>query len=389
MNKLKVGIIGTGFIGKQHVEAIRRIPGTEIVAISDSNEAMAKLVSEQLDIPVYYTDYREMLKDESIGIIHNCTPNAMHYSINKDIINAGKHVYCEKPLTLTSAEANELVQLARKKNVASSVNYNYRQNAMVCEMSERIKHNMIGKPLMVYGEYLQDWLLYDTDYDWRIDPEVGGASRAIADIGSHCFDTLQYVLGKKIVAVYAQLITAYPIRKKMEKIGGTFADSGNKLLEEIPVHSEDAAFILVKFEDNTAGLIQVSQVCAGKKNGLKVTINGSNAALEWEQENPDKLHIGHRDMGNEMIFADSKYLTGFAKQFATLPNGHAVAWSESFRNGIEAFYHAIREESYMEKSQRYTTFEDGLYIMKLIEACLESDKRKEWVCINDIYKVIS
>ena len=381
MEKLKVGIIGTGFIGKQHVEAIRRIAGTEIAAISDRDEAKVKSVAEQLDIPAYYTDYTEMLKDESIQIIHNCTPNIMHYSINKDIMNAGKHVYCEKPLTVTTSEAKELVELADKTGVAASVNYNYRHNAMVCEMRERISYNMIGKPLMVYGEYLQDWLLYDTDYDWRIDTAVGGASRAIADIGSHCFDTLQYVLGKRIIAVYAQLITAYTVRKKMIK-EGTFGEAGNKLLDEVPVNSEDAAFILVKFEDNTPGLVQISQVCAGKKNGLKVIINGSKAALEWEQENPDKLHIGHRDRGNEMIFADSKYLTGFAKQVATLPNGHAVAWSDSFRNGIGAFYHAVREGSYKEKYQIFTTFEDGLYIMELIEACLESDKKKNWIFIN-------
>lgn len=379
--KLKVGVIGTGFIGKQHIEAIRRIPGTEVCAIADSNLNMAKSVSEQLFIQNYYQDYKEMLKDEVIDIIHNCTPSAMHYVINKDVIASGKHIYCDKPFTLTSTESEELITLAFEKGVAAGVNFNYRNNVMVHEMHERIKNGNIGKVLMIHGEYLQDWLLYETDYDWRMDPKIGGKSRAIADIGSHCFDTIQYVIGKKIISVYAKLMTMYPVRKHMEKTD-TFSGNNGKVIDEIPIESEDAAFIMVKFEDGILGLFNISQVCAGKKNGLMINVSGSEASLEWKQENADKLFVGHRDVGNEDIYADAKYLTSYAKKYATLPNGHSVGWADAFRNGIASFYESVRNESYMEKEQVYATFDNAHRIMKIVEACLKSNEVGHWINID-------
>jgi predicted dehydrogenase len=378
---LRVGIIGTGFIGKQHIEAIRRIPGTEVAAIADQNADMAKSVKEQFKIPVCYSDYTELLKDETIDIVHNCTPSAMHYSINKAIINSGKHVYCEKPLTLTFAESEELVLAAREKGVAAGVNFNYRHNAMVREMHERVKNQSIGKVLLVYARYLQDWLLYDTDYDWRLDPKVGGESRAVADIGSHCFDILQYILDRHITSVYANLITVYPVRKRTKKDGGTYTEKYGKTLEEIPVHSEDAAFLMVRFDDGTQGLIDLSQVSAGKKNGLDITINGSEAALEWEQERADKLWVGHRDTGNEEIYAGPQFLTGEARCYAALPGGHSLGWADALKSAVNSFYESILCGSFTQDLVGYATFSDGHYIMKLVEACLESSRTKVWVDI--------
>lgn len=378
---LRIGVIGTGFIGKQHIEAIRRIPGTEVVAVSDSNEEMVKSVSEQLHIPSYYSDYKELLKNETIDIVHNCTPSALHFEINKAIMKSGKHVYCEKPLTLNTNESEELVRLAKEKGVAAGANFNYRHNAMVQEMHERVKNNSIGEVLVVHGQYLQDWLLYETDYDWRLDPKMGGESRAVSDIGSHCFDTMQYILNKKIISVYANLITVYPVRKRTEKTGGTYSGQQGKVLEEIPIHSEDAAFIMVKFENGIQGLFNLSQVGAGKKNGLSVTISGSTASLEWDQERPDKLWVGHRDSGNEEIYAASGFLTGTAKRYALLPNGHPLGWADALKCAIQSFYESILSGTCQEEKQNYATFAEGHYIMKLIEACLLSNKQKRWIDI--------
>ncbi|MDF2568017.1 MAG: gfo/Idh/MocA family oxidoreductase, partial [Oscillospiraceae bacterium] len=315
MKTLRVGIIGTGFIGEQHVEAVRRIPGTEVAAIVDRNEDITKAASERLAVPKYYTDYRELLKDESIDVIHNCTPSSMHYAINIDAMKSGKHIYCEKPLTLDTKESSSLVEFAERYGVANGVNFNYRHNAMVQEMRERLRNQSVGKPLIIHGQYLQDWMMYDTDYNWRMDPKIGGQSRAVADIGSHCFDTSQYILGKKIVAVYAQLITVFPIRKRYED-AGDFSDDIGKVLKEINISSEDAAFIMVKYEDNTPGLFNISQICGGKKNGLEIVLSASKASLEWQQESPDKLFIGNRDVPNEILYVDRKYLTGGAKEYA-------------------------------------------------------------------------
>lgn len=382
MKMLHVGVIGTGFIGKQHIEAIRRIPGTEVAAIADSSSSMGQSAGEQLCIEKVYQDYHDLLNDSTIDIVHNCTPSSLHFEINREIIKSGKHVYCEKPLTIRSQESQVLAELADQMDVATGVNFNYRHNAMVQEMRQRVKNGSIGKPLMVHGQYLQDWLLYETDYDWRMDPKIGGSSRAVADIGSHCFDTAQFVLDRKITSVYAHLITVYPTRKRCEKAGDTFSSKVGRVIEELSIHSEDAAFIMVKFEDGTSGLFHLSQVCAGKKNGLELNVSASEASLEWKQETADRLWIGHRDTPNESIYADAKFLTDDARSYATLPAGHAVAWHDALRNAINSFYKSIRNSTYREPSQNYATFRDGIQIMKLVEACLLSNELDQWVQIK-------
>ena len=381
MKKIKIGIIGNGFIGKQHIEAIRRVPGTYIAAVVGTNVEMAKKICEEFCIPKYYANYKEMLEDETIDIVHNCTPSSMHYSINKDTILSGRHIYCEKPLTLTAKEAEELVKLAKDKGVCAAVNFNYRHNAMVREMYERVRNKQTGKILSVHGEYLQDWLLYDTDYNWRMDPKIGGESRAIADIGSHCFDTIQYILDKKIVSVYSNLTTVHSIRKEVKNTT-TFSHGDGEVIDKHKINSEDEAYIMTKFEDGTKGLFHVSQVCAGKKNYLHLTVSGEKFSMEWNQEQSDKLWIGKRESGNEELFVGQQYLQGEAKEYATLPNGHPVGWADAFKNAIHSYYTSIRNESYKDKIQGYSTFNDAWYIMKIVEACLESNKQEQWISIK-------
>lgn len=265
--KIKVGVIGLGFIGKQHVEALRRLPYVEIVAGSDSNPAMRDWCEEN-GIGKYYADYKEMLKNEEMDAVHNCTPNNFHFAVSCEILEAGYHVYSEKPLTINSEEGNKLVELARKKGLKTAVNFNYRNNLMVQEMQQRIKNNRMGTISHIQVEYLQDWLLYDTDFDWRVQKDKGGESRAVADIGSHCFDTIQFIMGEKIVAVYAMFHKQYQ-KRYMAKQADTFSSrkaSGEHKGEAVPVENEDAAIILFKLEGGMVGSINITQVCAGKKN---------------------------------------------------------------------------------------------------------------------------
>ncbi len=377
MDVLKIGLVGVGFIGKQHIEAIRRIPGAEVIAVADRDGDIAKHTAEQLHIPSWYADYRELLADGRIAVVHNCTPSFFHHQLNKHAIAAGKHIYCEKPLTLTAAEAAELVDLARDAGVAAGVNLNYRHNVMVKEMRARAAE--FERIYSVYGEYIQDWLMYETDYDWRMNPAIGGESRAIADIGSHCFDTIQYILNKRIASVCADVINVFPVRKRCKAAGGTFSGTAGRVLEEVPVPSEDIATVMLRFEDGTPGLVHVSQVHAGRKNGLAVAVSGSECSLEWRQEQADRLHIGHRNQGNEELYADAKVLTPFARPYATLPGGHAVGWHDAFRNAIGVFYQAVRTGSYRNGSNDYADFETGLNMMQLVEACLASGRSRGWI----------
>lgn len=382
MRPLRVGIIGAGFIGQQHVEAIRRIPGTEIVAIAENNEQIAKNRANQLGIPRCYSNYLEMLKDPEIDVVHNCTPNNMHFTVNCEIIRSKKHVYSEKPLSISTNDSKELVDLVENNKIANGVNFNYRQSSMVQEMHQRILSGSTGRIFMVYGHYLQDWLLFDTDYDWRIDSEIGGPSRAVADIGSHWFDLVQFVTGQKIKSIFANLMTVHPFRRHLAKKEGTFSSHSYIVSQNLPVTTEDAAFILIRLEDGTMGSLIVSQVSAGKKNELSLSVCGSEYSMDWRQEDPDKLYIGNRNRPNEIIYSSFDALTGDAKRYASLPSGHPVAWHDALRNGINEFYIAIRNDTYTNSNQNYATFRSGHQIMQLVEGCIQSHRSNIWVEIG-------
>ena len=377
MQKVKVGVIGLGFIGKQHVEALRRLPYVEITAVSDSNPSTLSWC-EKNEIEKFYTDYREMLEKEELEVVHNCTPNNFHYDVNCQILRKGCHVYSEKPLTIHSFEGERLVTLAEERGLKTAVNFNYRNNLMVQEMQQRVKKGQLGNLSHIQVEYLQDWLLYDTDFDWRVQKDKGGESRAVADIGSHCFDTIQFITEEKIVAVYSLFHTQY---EKRYYVGQTDTFSiGNMVNKQenrkaVPVENEDAAIILFRLEGGMVGSINVTQVCAGKKNGLKVLISGTKEAYEWEQETPARLWIGHKDSGNEMIYAGKNNLSEEIRDFADLPDGHSVGWKDAFVKGFEIFYTNLRNEKGIMKSP---DFSDGLYITRIVEACLKSNRSGLW-----------
>ena len=377
MKKIRVGVIGLGFIGKQHVEALRRLPYIEIVAGADSNLGMREWC-EKNGIQKYYSDYKEMLTNEKMDVVHNCTPNNFHYEVSCEILKTGCHVYSEKPLTIKSVEGESLIELADKKGLKTAVNFNYRNNLMVQEIQQRIQNGRMGMISHIQVEYLQDWLLYDTDFDWRVQKDKGGESRAVADIGSHCFDTIQFITGEKIVSVYAMFHKQYQ-KRYMTKQADTFSlrpmDSDSKG-EPVSVENEDAAIILFRLEGGMVGNINVTQVCAGKKNNLKILISGTKEAYEWQQETPANLWIGHKDSGNEIIYAGKNNLSEKIRCFADLPDGHSVGWKDAFEKGFEIFYGSILNET--EAVYESPDFAEGWYVTKIVEACLKSNQTGQW-----------
>ena len=375
---IKSVIVGSGMMGVVHSEALHRIPGVEVAAIADVNEAAAKKYAEQLGIPKYYTDYKEMLAAEKPDVVHICTPNFLHFEVAKYAIEQGCGVYCEKPLALDSKQGEELTKLAKEKGVPNAVNFNYRNNAMVRDMHERIISGDAGKTYFVHGHYLQDWLMYDTDFSWRLDPSRNGVSRAVADIGSHWFDTAQFATGKKITKVFAKLNTVIPERIKPLAEVATFAKNDGKG-ETVKIDSEDLAVIMVEFEDGTLGSTVISQISGGHKNDLMLEVDTSKYSMKWEQENADKLYVCDRIDGNRLIYASAGTVTGDAARFAPIPEGHAVAWKDALKNGINEFYNAVKAGTYKDANQSYATFETGWYILKLVDACLESSKTDKWV----------
>lgn len=386
MEKIKVGVIGTGFIGPTHIEAIRRLGFVEVVGLAENGHETAERKAEALGIPKAFGDYRDMLLDGEIQVIHNCTPNHLHFQINKEIIMAGKHVISEKPLAMNSQESGELLALAKRYGVVHGVNFNYRQFPSVQQLESMVRNGQLGKINLVHGSYLQDWLLYETDFNWRLAPEVGGNSRAVADIGSHWCDTVQFVTGKKIVEVFADLATVLPIRKKPKQNStNTF---GTNILEEdmyedVSIETEDYASVLVRFSDGSSGVFTVSQVSAGRKNRLSFELNGSESSAYWNQEEPEKIWIGHRNSPNQVLLADPGLFNPEALSSIHHPGGHNEGWPDALKNGMKNFYTFIKEGKSLEKDKpNFATFEDGHLSMCITDAILESNKEQKWVKVQ-------
>jgi len=381
MKKIKAGIIGMGFIGVSHIEAIRRVGFAELVAVADVNYDLAKKKADEYHIPKCYATVDELLADEEITVVHNCTPNFLHKEINEKIIKAGKHIFSEKPLTRTSEESAEMLELLKQyPNTIHGVNFNYRMNPLVQEMKQKVLSGEVGKVNLVHGSYLQDWLLYDTDYNWRIEPEVTGVSRCIADIGSHWMDAVQTVTGAKIVEVCADLVTVFPVRKKPLGQVETFSVNTNTDYEERKVTTEDYGAVLFKMDNGAHGVFYVSEVSAGRGCYFNFEIDGTKCSMEWNQERADEMWMGHRDGPNYLVKRNPNHMTPEAKQYTYLSAGHPEGWNDAMKNNVMAFYKFIGEDKKMGVDPiDFATFEDGHYIMKLTEAIVESSKSRSWV----------
>lgn len=384
MKKIRAGVIGMGFIGVSHIEAIRRIGFAELVAVADVNYELAKKKADEYNIPKCYSTVEELLADESIDVVHNCTPNNLHLEINEKIIKAGKHVFSEKPLARNSEESSRMLQLlSENKNIIHGVNFNYRMNPLVQEMKNKVKNGEIGKPLLVHGSYLQDWLLFETDYNWRIEPEVSGPSRCIADIGSHWMDSVQTVLNAKITEVCADLVTVFPVRKKPKGQVETFSVNVSTEYEEKKVTTEDYGAVLFKMDNGAHGVFYVSEVSAGRKCYLNFEVDGTKASLYWNQENADQMWMGFRDRDNCHIMRNPNLMTPEAREYTYLAAGHPEGWNDALKNNVYSFYKFISEGKDLAKDPHdFATFEEGHYIIKLTEAILKSSETRQWVKVE-------
>jgi predicted dehydrogenase len=381
MRKIKAGIVGIGYIGVSHVESIRRIGFGELIAITDVNNDLAKRKAKEYHVPKCYGSLDEILADEEIEVIHNCTPNNLHLEVNEKIIKAGKHVFSEKPLARNSEESLTLLNLLKdNKKIIHGMNYNYRMYPLVQEMKNKVKNGEIGTPRLIHGSYLQDWLLYDTDYNWRIEPEICGPSRCIADIGTHWMDAAQVVTGAKIVEVCADLQTVIPVRKKPKTQVETFSVTADTEYEEVDVKTEDYGAVIFKMDNGARGVFHVSEVSAGRKCYLNIEVNGTKASMHWNQETSDSMWMGFRDEDNRLVMRNPNLMSPGAKEYTYLAAGHPEGWNDAMCNNIYSFYKYIAQDKVMGRDPLdFATFEEGHYLIKLTEAILKSSETKSWV----------
>lgn len=385
MEKLNMGLIGAGFIGSAHVEAARRLGFVNVVALSEINQELADKKAKELNIPKAYNDYHSLLEDRNIQVIHNCTPNFQHFDVIKAAIENGKHIISEKPLTLRSNQSSKLVRMADEAGIVNAINFCYRNYPLVQQMRSMIENGELGKVYIIHGSYLQDWLFSKYDYNWRLDPELGGESRAIADIGSHWCDTVQFLTGLKIIDVMADLKTIIPIRMKPKKTMETFASKEPKTdeYEEKKITTEDYGSVLFTLENGVKGVFTVSQVSAGRKNRLSFEIDGSKLAVAWNQENPNFLWIGKRNEPNQELMKDPSLLYPKAKVFADYPGGHNEGYPDILKMFLRNVYSLIVSGKNPNKNQiNFSTFKDGHEEMLIVDAILKSNRVRRWVKIK-------
>ena len=378
---IKAAIVGTGFIGPAHLEALRRIPNVEVVALVEVNQALADEKAKQLGIPRAYV-FAEMLKQDDIDVVHICTPNFLHFSQAKAVMEAGKHVICEKPLAISLEEAEELVQLAKTTGLVNAVHFNLRYYPMVRQMKVMREKGELGQVYSIMGSYLQDWLFLQTDYNWRLEPDKSGDSRAIADIGSHLLDITEYVTGLKITEVMADFSTVHKTRLKPLKPIETY--SGKMLsqddYQEVPINTEDHATVLLRFDNGSKGSITVSQVSAGRKNRLNIEIAGSVSNFEFNSERPNELWIGKREKANEQLMKDPSLVHREVSSLVSFPGGHNEGFPDTSKQLFKEVYAAIVTGKQPEQPS-FPTFADGLRELLIGERIVESNKKQGWVKI--------
>jgi len=381
MKTIKAGIIGTGFIGPAHVEAVRRLGFVEMIALCEANKDLAAAKAEQLCIPRSYGKIEEFLADPEIEVVHNCTPNHLHFDISKKIMAAGKHVISEKPLAMTTAESKQLVKLAAKAGVINAIDFNYRYYPLVQETRDMVASGKLGDVFHANGSYTQDWLYLPTDWNWRLVPEFSGKSRAIADIGSHWCDCIQFISGLHIKRVMADLRTIHPQRMKPRRQVETYF---GKMLtpadyEPVKINTEDYANVIFEFDNGASGSFSVSQCFAGRKNRLFFELAGSKCAVTWDQERPNELWIGHRERANELLIKDPSLLSPRARAYAHYPGGHPEAYPDGLKNFMLRVYSYIVGKS---KEVDFSTFQDGHNELAICEAILASNQGKKWTAVK-------
>jgi predicted dehydrogenase len=377
MKRLRMGLIGPGFVGAHHVDAVRRLGFVDVVAVAASSEASARRKAQALGVPRAYGSYQALLADPEIDVVHNTTPNYLHVPVVLAALEQRKHVVSDKPLATTAADARTLLEAATHAGVVHAVTFNYRGNPLVQQARAMIAAGEVGSIHYVHGNYLQDWLLQPTDFSWRLEPEKGGESSAIGDIGSHWCDLVQHVVGQRIIEVLADLSTVIETRLKPASSPEAFARAADGGREPFHVRSEDLATVLVRFDGGARGCVSVGQVCAGHKNDLWFEVSGGRASLRWRQERQNELWIGRRDAPNAILPKDPSLLLPAAAAYAHLPGGHQEAWADAFCNVMRDVYSFIAEGRAASdpKPPAFATFEDGYHAACVVDAILESHRR--------------
>jgi predicted dehydrogenase len=380
ISEVGAAVIGTGFIGTVHVEALRRI-GVQVRGVLGSTPERGRARAEALGVLRAYDSLDELLDDPSVEVVHVTSPNHLHVPQTERILGNGRHVICEKPLAMTAPKSARLVALAARSGLVNAVNFNIRFYPLHQHVREIAAAGELGDIRFVTGHYFQDWLLLETDWNWRLDPDKGGSLRAVGDIGSHWLDLVTFLTGQPIVSVMADLATFIPVRAQPRGPVETF--STDRDLNTVPreIATEDVASILLRFANGARGALAVSQISAGRKNSLQWEIDGATGSAAWDSETPDHLWLGHRERANELLLRNPALMGPAGRAASALPAGHVEGFADTFGALFRAVYADVAAGRPAERPP-YATFADGHDEMLVGDAIAESARLGRWVDVD-------
>lgn len=375
--KQAAAVIGLGFVGRAHLEALRRL-GIPVLGMLGSSSERSEAVRASLGLDRAYASLDELASDPAVTVVHICTPNHVHFEQASRLLRAGKHVLCEKPLAMDSRESEMLVKIEKECRRVGAVAYNLRYYPLCQEAKAAVAAGAIGRPRLVHGSFLQDWLLFPTDWNWRLDPKLGGDLRAVSDIGTHWLDLTMWITGRKVTEVCADLATVLPVRQRPRGRVETFQKAENVEREDVLVKTDDYASVLLHFEDDLRGVMTVSQVSAGRKASLTFEVDGTKGSLAWDSESPNSMWVGRRDNPSEIVLKDPALLSPAARVFAAYPAGHAEGYPDTF---VQLFreYYAYLDAGNFDAPRPFPTFMTGHHELTLCEAIAKSAETRAWV----------
>jgi len=383
MKTIKVGLIGTGYIGLVHLEMLRRLGGVEVAAVADTNPGLAHAAAAKFGVGKVFERAEALIADGEVEVVHNCAPNNVHFEISAAAIRAGKELLSEKPLALDSRESAELLALATKHGTLTAVDFCYRYYPVVQEAAARARRGDLGEVRAFAGHFLQDWLFYETDYTWRLDPKVAGRANVVADLGSHWFDLVQFITGRKIVEVMAELHTCLPTRRKPKGGVLSFGAGASGETEEVAITLDDYASLFLKLENGARGSFTTCQAAAGRKVDLEIQVFGSKESYAWSHVHPNALWIGHREKANEVFYESSQLQTEGTRRYATLPTGHPIGYHDAVFNLFRDYYEALAaKRAGQAYDPTFPDFRTGHDMMCVIDAAIESDQAGRWVKVR-------
>jgi len=379
----RVGIVGTGWMAETHTEALRRL-GVDVAGVAGRTPARAREVADRLGLATAYDSVEALVKDDSLAVVHVTSPNDVHAEQAAAALRAGRHVVCEKPLGVSAAETAALATLAAGSGLVNAVCFNLRFAPHNHNAAGMVRDGALGEPRYVTGSYHQDWLLEETDWNWRLVAGRQGNLRAVADIGSHWIDLVCFISGRRVVEVLADLHTFVPERNHPLGEVGTFAGHGVAAdVERVrePMTSDDAAGLLLRLEGGMRGVCSVSQVSAGRKNRLSWELNGSESSLAWVSEEPEYLWVGHRGRPNEVAGKDPALMSALGARVTGYPAGHVEGYPDTFR-GLFAAVYADVAAGRPSPDPAYPTFADGHEVALVCDAVTESAGSRTWAPVR-------